>query len=124
MPQLTFGGAEAVAQAAQGINSIHERVHGHLREPAGPFPAGTPYSARDPALLRWVHATLLDSHLLTYTQFVAPLTLEERDRYCQESACSERLFGIPDGYLPRSTGRNVSTRMRHFWTEFSVKRVA
>lgn len=103
MLQLTFGGPEAVAQAAQGINAIHDRVHGHLSEPAGLFQAGTPYSAHDPSLLRWVHATLLDSHLLAYTQFISPLTPEEQDRYCRESACSERLFGIPDGYLPRST---------------------
>ncbi len=32
----------------------------------GIFPAGTPYSARDPALLAWVHATLLDMNLRVY----------------------------------------------------------
>lgn len=103
MLQLTFGGPDAVAQVARGINAIHDRVHGHLCKEAGSFKAGTPYSAHDPTLLRWVHATLIDSHLLVYQRFVGPLTLAEQDQYCRESANAERLFGIPDGYLPRYT---------------------
>ena len=103
MRQLTFGGPDTVTQVARQINAIHDRVHGHLRESAGVFRVGTPYSAKDPSLLRWVHATLLDSHLLAYERFVGSLTFEEQDRYCLESASAERLFAISDGFLPRSS---------------------
>jgi uncharacterized protein (DUF2236 family) len=106
MLALTFGTPEAVERTAAGINAVHRRVHGTLPEAAGRFPAGTRYSARDPELLRWVHATLLDSFLLTYERFVGPLTPAERDRYCLESAESEVRLGMPAGWLPRSVAAN------------------
>lgn len=102
MLALTFGTEDQVAWAAGGINAIHDRVHGRLARAAGPLPAGAPYSAHDPALLRWVHATLLDSLPLAYERFVGPLTPDERDRYCAESTAIAPLLGIPDGYLPGS----------------------
>ena len=102
MLALAFGSADEVARAARAINAVHDRVHGRLREGAGPFPAGTPYTARDPALLRWVHATLLDTLPRAYALFVGPLTPEERDRYCAEASGVAPLLGIPDGYLPTS----------------------
>ncbi len=103
MLDLTFGTKAEVERAAGGINAIHDRVRGVLREPTGIFPAGTPYSAHDPALLAWVHATLLDTFPLTYELFVGPLTPEEKDRYCVEASGLEPLLGIPSGQLPRST---------------------
>src|SRR3989441_13346793 len=70
MLTLTFGTAQEVERASRAIDVAHHRVHGQLRERAGVFPAGTDYSAEDPALLRWVHATLLDSFLRTYELYV------------------------------------------------------
>lgn len=103
MLSLTFGGEdEAIATAAR-INRIHDRVAGRLDDAAGVFPAGATYSAHDAHLLRWVHATLLDSIPLAYEQFVGPLTPEQRDRYCAESAVMEPLLDIPAGLLPRNT---------------------
>jgi len=103
MLSLTFGDDEEAISAAAGINAIHDRVSGGLRDPAGAFPAGETYSAHDPELLRWVHATLLASIPLTYELLVGPLTTEERDRYCVEAAVMEPLLDIPAGLLPRST---------------------
>ncbi len=102
MLRLTFGTEEEIASIVRVINAIHDRVHGRTREPAGIFPSGTPYSAHDPALLRWVHATLLDSQLLAYELYVGPLTSEEKNRYCEETSAMEPLLGMPLGYLPRS----------------------
>jgi uncharacterized protein (DUF2236 family) len=103
MLSLTFGSEEAVISAAAGINAIHDRVNGALRAPAGGYPAGETYSAHDPELLRWVHATLLDSVPLTYELLVGPLSQEEHDRYCVEAAVMEPLLDIPRGSLPRDT---------------------
>ena len=105
MLRLCFG-AEPEAQAVVArINAIHERVHGQLPEAAGIFPAGTSYSARDPALLAWVHATLLDMNLRVYERFVSSLSLEEKDRYCVEASAIEEHFAIPAGLLPRSVSQ-------------------
>jgi uncharacterized protein (DUF2236 family) len=49
MLRLSFGTAEDAARVVRAINAIHARVHGRLAERAGIFPAGTVYSARDPA---------------------------------------------------------------------------
>jgi uncharacterized protein (DUF2236 family) len=102
MLALTFGNESEARRAAEAINRIHDRVHGALDARQGAYPAGTPYTAHDPALLAWVHATLLDSFLLTYEVFVGPLSDEERDRYCDEARRVEPALGIPTGRLPRT----------------------
>jgi uncharacterized protein (DUF2236 family) len=102
MLALTFGSEEEAGAAAARINAIHDRVHGRLARPAGGAPAGTPYSAHDPALLAWVHATLLDSFLLAYRLFVGPLGRADADRYCEEGTGIEPRLGIPAGSLPRT----------------------
>jgi len=102
MLALTFGPDEAAAGAVARINAIHDRVHGRLDRAAGGEPAGAPYSAHDPALLAWVHATLLDSFLGTYRLFVGPLATADADRYCAEASGIEPRLGIPAGRLPRT----------------------
>lgn len=102
MLALTFGEPEAAQRAADRINAIHERVNGDLGRTEGAFALGTRYSACDPALLSWVHATLVDSFLRAYELYVRPLSPAERDTYCAESAGIESLLHIPAGSLPRS----------------------
>ncbi len=103
MLALTFGAPEESAAAVAAINRIHDRVHGRLAAEAGSIPAGARYSAHDPALLAWVHATLVDTFLTTYERFVAPLTREERDRYCVEAAAAAPGLGIPHEMVPETT---------------------
>jgi len=114
MLALTFGEPEAARRSAEGINAIHQRVSGRLPRAEGVFAEGTPYSASDPALLGWVHATLVDSFLLAYELYVRPLSSGERDAYCAESAGIESLLRIPAGSLPRTAselGSDVATRL-------------
>lgn len=102
MLALTFGTADDVAAAARRITGVHGRVDGTLPAPEGPFPAGTVYSARDPALLTWVHATCLDAFARTYALYVGPLSAADHDRYCLEASGAEELLGAPAGSFPRS----------------------
>ncbi len=102
MLAITFGTDEEVARAALTINRIHDRVNGTLNEAHDGLPVGTPYSAHDPALLAWVHATLLDMLPRAYEMFVGPLTDVEKDRYCAEATMMGPLLGIPDSLLPHS----------------------
>lgn len=103
MLAITFGDTEQMIAAAAGINAVHDRVRGHAPPPLELRGAGAlTYSAHDPALQRWVHATLVESMLLAYERLVRPLTATERDRYCQEAAIMEPLLGMPAGSLPRS----------------------
>ena len=102
MLALTFGDARARASALDGIRAIHRRVHGRLPAAAGAFAAGTPYSAEDPGLVLWVHATLLESIPLVYEGAVAPLTGGERDAYCGEAAVVAVELGAGSDDVPRS----------------------
>ena len=102
MLALTFGDPISHGHAIAGIRAIHSRVRGRLRENTGVFPAGTPYSAEDPALVLWVHATLAESVILVFERLVGPLTPEERDEYCAESAEVAASLGARREDLPRS----------------------
>jgi uncharacterized protein (DUF2236 family) len=102
MLSLSFGDERRRAATLEHIRAIHRRVNGRLRVGTGIFAAGTPYSAEDPALLLWVHATLLDSIPPIYERLVAPLTEVERDRYCDASASVAIDLGARREEVPRT----------------------
>ncbi len=99
---IVFGSTEEAERATEGINRAHTYVKGKLPEAAGRFPEGHPYDAADPALLLWVHATLIETTLVVYSRFVSPLTPGEAERAYQESKISARTLGVPDEVLPCS----------------------
>jgi uncharacterized protein (DUF2236 family) len=99
---IVFGTTEAAEEASQRLWNVHARVHGETREPGGRYPAGTPYDARDPDLLMWVHATLVDTSLLVYTRYVGQLTIAEQRRYYEEQKLLGEKFGIPRDRQPDS----------------------
>jgi uncharacterized protein (DUF2236 family) len=101
MLSLTFGTEAEQYTTLNHINAIHRRVNGRLAEGVGVFPAGTPYSAEDPRLLLWVHATLLESIPLVYEKVIAPLTGDQRDQYCREAEPVVQALGAREG-APRS----------------------
>lgn len=92
---ITFGTAAERQQTGAAINRIHDHIAGELPEAVGPYPAGTRYSAHDPALLGWVQLTLIALLPRAYELFVGPLTAAERDRYCREATAMGPLLGIP-----------------------------
>lgn len=99
---LTFGSSATALRAARTINRLHKHVHGTLPAQAGAYSGGTPYDARDPELLLWVHATLIDTILLTYPLFVGPLSTGEQEQYYQESKAMGRLLGLSSVQMPRT----------------------
>ena len=84
------------------IRAIHRRVNGVLLESTGCYPSGTRYSAEDPDLVLWVHATLIESVLLVYEQLVAPLTAAERDEYCAEAFPIAVALAAREDEVPRT----------------------
>jgi len=102
MRQLTFGSDEAADAAVRRILGIHDRVNGTMPEGAGAHAGGTRYSAHDPALLLWVHATLLDSHVRILEPILRAFTADERDRYCREAAPFAEILGAKPDDVPRT----------------------
>ncbi len=85
---IVFGNRETALAAARSVNRAHVHVRGHG------------YSALDPDLLLWVHATLVDSALVTYETFVAPLSPGDREEFYQQMKLPGEMLGIPPDRFP------------------------
>ncbi|HEY2676125.1 MAG TPA: oxygenase MpaB family protein [Steroidobacteraceae bacterium] len=84
---VTVYGARSVAEPM--IARI-ARMHAGIR---GKTPAGNDYSADDPRLLNWVHATAAHCFAEAYSRYVDTLGTEEFDRAYREGAPIARLYG-------------------------------
>ncbi len=100
MDTIAFGSREDADRATRRVRAMHRRVRGALTEPAGRFPAGTPYAADDPMLLLWILATLADSALVVYQRYVRSLARDEREAYWRDYRVIGRLFGLRDADMP------------------------
>jgi len=97
---IGFGSREDADRATRRVRAMHRQVRGELAQPAGRFPAGTPYAADDPVLLLWVLATLVDSALVVYERYVASLSHAQREAYWQDYRVIGALFGLKDAEMP------------------------
>ena len=75
---MAYGTKEEAKRAAELVQAVHAQVHGSTRTQLGRFPPGTRYSATDPELMLWVHATLVQASLAAYERFVDPLSREDQ----------------------------------------------
>jgi len=100
MNTIGFGSRADADRATRRVRSMHARIRGELEQPAGRFPAGTPFAADDPALLLWVLATLVDSALVFYDTYVESMSHAERDAYWQDYRVVGGLFGLEDDEMP------------------------
>jgi uncharacterized protein (DUF2236 family) len=99
---IAYGTKEEAARAGDAVQIVHSHVQGETDVQLGPFPAGTRYSAADPELMLWVHATLVQSSLTVYQRFMRGLPPNDQERYYQEMALVARLFGTPASVIPPS----------------------
>ncbi len=90
---VVFGTRSRADAAIRRVNAIHASVRGRL-------PDGAQYTARDPEALLWVHATLIDTALRTYSRFVRPLTPVEEREYLREAAVVAERLGVLPADLP------------------------
>jgi uncharacterized protein (DUF2236 family) len=95
--KITFGTRQEALEAARRINLIHEEVHGVDET------TGLPYDAKDPDLLLWVHACLVDSQLLFERLTVGTLDDEGRERYHREQMAGAELLGLERLRIPSTT---------------------
>lgn len=91
--EIVFGDAEASAAASARLRRVHERVN-------GADDRAEPYSALDPELLLWVHATLIDTSLTIYERYVRRLADGDLERYYDEMKALGALYSIPSGSMP------------------------
>ena len=85
---IVFGTVENARRESAGLRAVHDRV------------TGVGYQANDPALLLWVHATLVDTALRVHDRFLRRLTTDERERYYDESCTVAEIIGVPRSIQP------------------------
>ncbi len=100
MHSIIYGPRSQALAAARGVNQAHDLVQGILQDGTPRFPQGTPYQASDPALLLWVHATLVRTALFTYEQFMPRLSAEERELYYRDARRLGHLLGLKPADVP------------------------
>ena len=83
----TFAHRDEAMAAIARVNRIHSKVSGTL-------PGGTPYSAKDPRTLAWVHVAEATSFLEAYLAYVRPaMPAGEQDEYFRQFAVIARILG-------------------------------
>jgi len=86
----TMGTVADAEQTIAKVRHVHEFVKGVT-------PAGDPYEAGDPHLLKWIHLAEIDSFLASHQAFGAtPLTDAEADVYIAQTTLVAEKLGVVD----------------------------
>jgi uncharacterized protein (DUF2236 family) len=97
---VMFGSRDEADEVLAAVQRMHSRVRGLLPEDAGPYPAGTPYDALEPALMLWTIAVMMDSAECFYELLVRRLRAEEREALWHDYIRFGELFGMPREAAP------------------------
>lgn len=97
---MVFGDLEEAFAAARRVHGVHRHITGTLGESLGSYAADGAYRANEPHALLWVHATLWESSIHVFERTVRRLSLEEKERYYQETCKFAGLFGLDQETLP------------------------
>ncbi len=99
--RIVYGSTAAARAEIRRLNGLHRTISGPVRDAAARERHGAGYTARDPELALWVHATLVDSTILAFDRWVAPYPRAARARFYEETRPIGRALGIPPSLLPR-----------------------
>jgi len=98
--RIVYATTGAARAEIRRLNGLHRGVAGAVRDPGAAARFGPAFSARDPELALWVHATLIDSTLVAVERWLGRLEPARRARFYAETLPVGRLFGIPEALLP------------------------
>ena len=85
---IVYGTTPAARTEIRRLNTLHRGI------------SGAGYSARDPALALWVHATLVDSTIAVADAWLEPIPAARRAAYYLETRPIGLAFGVPAALLP------------------------
>jgi uncharacterized protein (DUF2236 family) len=98
--RIVYGTADEARDEIRRLHELHRGIRGNVLDPGARRRHGGRYSALDPDLSLWVHATLVDSTISAYDAWIQPLSREQQARYYEETLPVGRAFGIPASKLP------------------------
>jgi uncharacterized protein (DUF2236 family) len=94
---VSFGTTAEARAASRTVNRQHRRVSGVLpaAHATGRVRSPATYTATDPELLLWVHATFVDTMITAHDALVGGLTQADRDGFVREWHAVARLMHVP-----------------------------
>ena len=95
MSTLFFGDTQQAIKTARHLYRMHSMIRGTFESQNQGGVVCKKFIATNPELLCWVLATLVDTTLVIYEKVYAPLSLEEKEQFFQESKITASLMGIP-----------------------------
>lgn len=98
---IVYGTTAAARAEIRRLNELHRSIGGAVLDADARRGHGPSYSARDPELSLWVHATLVDSTLEAHDAWLGPQSTADRRKFYDETRPIGRAFGIPEALLPR-----------------------
>lgn len=90
-----YGPASTARKVIAGVTRMHARV-------GGTTPDGTAYTALEPELLNWVHATAAYGFMTAYHTFVRPLSTADQTRFYAEGEPVASLYGVTHSVASRA----------------------
>ena len=88
MTTIVYGSEAQAMRMAAAVKSVHRDVRGEG------------YYANDPALLLWVHATLVDTALVVHRRFLRPLSERDAAAFYDDSMVLAEVLGVPRRLQP------------------------
>jgi len=98
--RIVYGSGQAARSEIRRLNRLHRGIAGPVADPVAAQRFGPSYTARDPELSLWVHATLVWATLITVERWLAAVPRDARARFYAETLVVGRGFGVPEAMLP------------------------
>ena len=98
--RLVYGSGTVARAEVRRLNGLHRTVVGAVGDPAAAARFGATYTARDPDLSLWVHATLVWATLVTVERWLGSVSRERRAGFYRETLVVGRLLGVTEPRLP------------------------
>jgi len=101
MATFYYGDTTQALQTARRLFKMHSMIRGKVKRNINGQYLEVPFCAKDPELLTWVLATLVDTSIEMYEKLHQPLSQLETEQFFEESKIIATLMGIPKEAYPK-----------------------
>jgi uncharacterized protein (DUF2236 family) len=101
---------------ADRVGELTQQAHLHVRGERD----GIAYAASDPALMLWVHSTLVDTGLAMYETYVGRVSAALAEEFYAQMQVVGTVFGVPPGVHPPALADFHTYQRRMLATEVRV----
>lgn len=102
MASFYYGNTEQALKTARRLFKMHSMIRGQVERRIRGHLTKVSFCAKDPELLTWVLATLVETSIEMYEKMHRPLSQSEAEQFFEESKIIATLMGIPLDLYPKN----------------------